>query len=93
MRNQRFEFQGCKFTMAPGDCVNHHKGGPTDEGHWFKAFTLYVTQEGQVTAEITAGGSDCDGAVSNYTDLSLVDGQWVRTEERVYDQFAQAAGY
>lgn len=93
MRNQRFEFEGCKFAMGPRECVSHHKGGPTDEGYWFRAFTLYVSEDGEVTAEITSGGSDCDGAHKNYTDLTLEKGEWVRTKERVYDQFAQAAGY
>jgi hypothetical protein len=92
--NKRFNWDGVKFCLRPGESLSHHKSGPTDEGYWFKGFTLECAKDGsEVTCSVCSGGRDCDGSVENYVELVLVNDEWVRESHRVRDHFAEAAGY
>lgn len=92
--NSRFIFQGVKFTLKPGQSMEHCQGGPDDEGYSFRAFTLYnPLAGGPVEAHLTSGGRDCDGEHRHYRDLELINGEWIETGAEEYDQYAQLAGY
>jgi len=96
--NKRFLFQGVKFTLSPGQVLEHSEGGPDDEGYYFRAFTLeYLSADGQtgdVVCHMVSGGRDCDGEHRHYRDLILGNnGLWDETGAEEYDQYAQLAGY
>lgn len=46
---------------------------------------------GRVT--VTRGGRDCDGVLEHSDEYVYRAGQWRRVGSRVYDQYAQLAGY
>lgn len=91
--NQRFYFNDCKFTLKPGQSLEHWQGGPTDEGYSFIAFVLTHHRDGMVTASQTSGGRDCDGEHRYYRDLVFDAGTWRETDTSEYDQFAQMMNY
>ena len=88
----RFWFNDCKFSLKPGQVLNHYQGEPTDEGFSFEAFTLRH-EFGVVTASVTTGGRDCDGTIENYYDLILTMDGWEIEKQSVYDQYAQMSNY
>jgi hypothetical protein len=97
--NARFTLRDTKITMQPGERLNWYKHEYTDEGYSSIGITLYYNKgdEEHVYQERTYSARDCDGVVENYIDLTLdlhnQDAGWVKEHHRVYDQYAQAAGY
>ena len=68
-RNARFwahlgESRGwVKVTLRPGQVLDHHMGGPDDEGWWAQG--VYWHHEGDhVRREWYTDGADCDGRMS-----------------------------
>lgn len=96
-----------RLTLAPGQRMEFHTGGQTDEG--FRSETETYENDGQfVRREIHSRESDCDGrhewhseCECDVRDLKLHEADehgpdrpvWEKQTSRVYDQYAEMAGY
>lgn len=109
MRNARFwEYvngSDVKITLRPGESKHWHRGGRTEEG-WESQTIIWEDSEddGCVYCTIIEEGKDCDGGYrhTNVFVCPIADlrpepwakPKWLRFKpERVWDEYAQAAGY
>tara|TARA_R100000963_G_C4629037_1_gene94555 strand:+ start:806 stop:1156 length:351 start_codon:yes stop_codon:yes gene_type:complete len=53
-----------KLTLRPGDVLEHHTGGATDEG-WDSEWGAWSHEGDHVRFEWVSDGADCDGRMTN----------------------------
>jgi len=98
-----------KITLKPGQSLEHHGGGRTDEGYcWWANTYVYDAEAGIVTYYAETESSDCDGPHSSCRELwcpvDKLAGRdpyknsprcplWTEGEYRQRDYFAESMNY
>jgi hypothetical protein len=95
---ERINGDDVKLTLCPGEHVQHHTGGPHDEGYCVRWTTLEYTEEGQLRCVTDERGRDCDGPHSSYQEFvaeGIEDGfvAWSPCGGHRRDYFAESMGY
>lgn len=97
-----------KLTLRPEQTLRFHTSKPTDEGFSYE-INEFTHEVDRVLLRWESGGRDCDGtttqagksaadldklAVTSHEEHGIKTPDWQAAgRTRVYDQFAQAAGY
>jgi hypothetical protein len=94
-----------KLTLKPGQSLSVSRGGPTDEGYYYRSTTW--THEGETVERADySEASDCDGRLDSHctcvcpieklrepSDISVPLPEWERVNAGQRDYAAEAAGY
>lgn len=83
-----------KITLEPGQTLTTSQGGATDEGYSYTEVSWHFDGR-TVTEETVDDGRDCDGRLTHtfVRYLSRRGREFERAPMRVYDQYAEMAGY